>query len=84
MPGYDILPLQDGATIQERLKCCHCRLVMSDPVQTKQTGLLYCRECFSEVVKYVYNMLCVCEYVVGIQYVHHVTMDTLVNVLLIR
>ena len=55
MPGYDILPLQDGGTIQERLKCCHCRLVMSDPVQTKQTGLLYCRECFSEVVKCVYN-----------------------------
>ena len=76
MPGYDILPLQDGATIQERLKCCHCRLVMRDPVQTKQTGLLYCRECFSEVVKYVYNILCGCECVIGI-YVSSIVLFTL-------
>ena len=67
MPGYDVFPLQAGRMILERLKCRHCRLVMKDPVQTKETGLLYCRECFSEVVKYVCIIyMCGCECVIGI------------------
>ena len=55
MPGYN-LPLQDGVVIQDRLKCLHCQLIMKDPVQTRETGLLYCRECFDEVLLYVIIM----------------------------
>lgn len=51
--GYDTFPLQDGTTIQDRLKCYHCQLVLRDPVQTKTTGLLFCKECFDETLKYV-------------------------------
>ena len=50
MPGYD-LPLQDGVVLHNRLKCHYCQLVMKDPVQTKETGLIFCRECFNEAVK---------------------------------
>ena len=50
MPGYDI-PLQDGVVLIDRLKCHHCQLVMKDPVQTKETGLIFCRECFDEALK---------------------------------
>ena len=53
MPGYNTLPLQDNTIIQERLKCTHCQLIMRDPVQTKENGLFFCRECFNEVLKYV-------------------------------
>lgn len=52
MAGY-VFPLQDGVVLHDRLKCYHCQLVMKDPVQTKETGLIFCRECFYEALKLV-------------------------------
>ena len=51
MPGYDAFPLQDGVVLHERLKCYHCQLIIKDPVQTKESGLIFCRECFNETLK---------------------------------
>jgi len=48
MPGYKLY-LQDGE-IHEGLKCSYCRLVLKDPIQTSETGLRYCKECFKEEV----------------------------------
>ena len=56
MSGYDAFPLQDGEVIHERLKCYHsCQLVMKDPVQTRESGFVICRECFN-TLKYVFEL----------------------------
>jgi len=52
MPGYKIF-LQDGRTLREALKCSHCQLVLRDPIQTTETGVRFCRECYNEAVRYV-------------------------------
>ena len=50
MPGHKVY-LQDGGEISEGLTCCYCRLVLKDPMQTNESGLRLCRECFEEVSK---------------------------------
>ena len=46
IPGCKIF-LQDARKIPEELICPHCNLVLNDPVQTTETGLRFCRECFN-------------------------------------
>ena len=50
MPGHKVY-LQDGGEIREGLTCSYCKLVLKDPVQTTETGLRLCRECFGEAGK---------------------------------
>ena len=45
--------LQDGRDIHEKLKCSYCKLLLKDPVQTSESGLRFCRECFSKAIKLV-------------------------------
>ena len=52
MPGYKVF-LQDGGEIHEGLTCCYCRLVLQDPVQTSESGLRLCKECYETASKLV-------------------------------
>ena len=56
MPGYKVY-LQDGGEIREELTCCHCKLVLNDPVQTRESGLRLCRGCYETNTKLV-HILC--------------------------
>ena len=53
LQGYEIFPLQDSRAIPERLICPYCQLVMRDPVQTEASGIIMCRGCLGEALKYV-------------------------------
>ena len=60
MPGYKVSLVGNTASIiREGLKCSYCRLLLKDPIQTSESGLRYCRECFKEAVRYVYTVMCV-------------------------
>ena len=50
MPGHKVF-LQDDGEIREGLTCFYCKLVLKDPVQTTETGLRLCKECFEEARK---------------------------------
>ena len=52
MPGYKI-HLQKSSEIREGIKCTYCRLVLRDPIQTRETGQRYCRECFTDAIRSV-------------------------------
>ena len=52
MPGHKVL-LQVGGEIREGLTCSYCKLLLKDPVQTSESGLRLCRECFEEASKLV-------------------------------
>ena len=52
MPGYKVY-LQDGGEIREGLTCCYCRLLLKDPVQTSESGLRLCKECYEKASKLV-------------------------------
>ena len=57
MPGYKLYP-QNGE-IREGLKCAYCKLVLKDPVQTSETGLRLCKDCFEIAHKLVlHNIEC--------------------------
>ena len=51
--------LQDGGEICAGLTCSYCKLVLKDPVQTSESGLRLCRECWDKVSKLVYYDLSV-------------------------
>ena len=44
--------LQDGE-IREGLTCSYCKLLLKDPVQTSESGLRLCRECYDTASKLV-------------------------------
>ena len=50
--------LQDGGEICEELKCSYCKLLLKDPVQTSESGLRLCRECFDNASKLVLRIIC--------------------------
>ena len=54
MPGYKVF-LQDDGEIREGLTCCYCRLVLKDPVQTSESGLRFCKECYSKAPRLAIN-----------------------------
>ena len=56
MPGHKVY-LQDGGEIREGLKCCYCRLVLKDPVQTSESGLRLCKECYEKASKLVFLLI---------------------------
>ncbi|XP_065917637.1 TNF receptor-associated factor 6-like [Dysidea avara] len=45
MPGHKVYPV-DGGEVRDGLTCTYCKLMLKDPVQTSETGLRLCRECF--------------------------------------
>ena len=47
MSGYRVI-LQDGGAIWEGLICSYCKLVLKNPMQTTESGLRFCKECFDE------------------------------------
>ena len=53
MPGYKVY-LRDGGDICEGLTCSYCKLLLKDPVQTSESGLRLCRECFEKAIKLVH------------------------------
>ena len=61
MPGLELY-LQDGGKVQDELTCSYCKLVLKDPVQTSESGLRFCRECFDKAKMLVALLL----------YMHHI------------
>ena len=51
MPGYKVV-VQDGE-IREELTCSYCKLLLKDPVQTSESGLRLCRECYDTAYRLV-------------------------------
>ena len=47
MPGHK-LTAQDGKEVRDELTCSYCKLVLKDPVQTSESGLRFCKECFDK------------------------------------
>jgi len=52
MPGYSVVK-QDGGKIRDEWTCSYCKLVLKDPVQSSETGLRLCKECFDKAQRYV-------------------------------
>ena len=52
MPGHKVY-LQDGEKICEGLTCFYCELLLKDPVQTSESGLRLCRECYDKAIMLV-------------------------------
>ena len=52
MPGYKVF-LEDNGDVRKGLKCSYCNLLLNDPVQTSESGLRFCRECFKDAKKLV-------------------------------
>ena len=53
MPGYKVY-VRDGGEISEGLTCSYCKLLLKDPMQTSESGLRLCRECFDKAIKLVH------------------------------
>jgi len=47
MPGHK-LTAQDGKEVCDELTCSYFKLVLRDPVQTSESGLRFCKECFDK------------------------------------
>ena len=56
MPGLK-LHLQEGGEVRDELTCSYCKLVLRDPVQTSESGLRFCKECFSKAQALVISVI---------------------------
>lgn len=43
--------LQDDQELPEELKCTYCKLILNEPVETSETDLRFCGECYDKAVK---------------------------------
>ena len=50
MSGH-VVHLQDDQKVPEELKCTYCKLVLNDPVETSESGLRFCKECYHKTDK---------------------------------
>ena len=56
MPGLKLY-LQEGGEVRDELTCSYYNLVLRDPVQTSESGLRFCKECFSKAQALVISVI---------------------------